>query len=111
MRNGAEVLEEIEKNIIDVLSNKTKKPCLLITDRREKWAEDEAKLAEKREFDIDISNTTLGREKARLERDLDIAATDMSQKDRDALIEKLNAQNKQDDTVQAVAMVVPFRAF
>lgn len=54
-RKGAEVLEEIEKNNIDVLSKKTKKPwvdalltwygievmeaCRLIADRREKWAE------------------------------------------------------------------------
>ena len=93
--------------------------CRLIADRREKltevrstdpptypkWtAEDKARLVEKKEFDIDISNTALGRDKARMERDLDIGATNMSRKDRDALIEKLNAQNEQDDAVQEVAM-------
>ena len=93
--------------------------CRLIADRREKWAEvrstdppthpkwtaeDEARLVEKKKFGIDISNTALCREKVRMEHDLDIAATHMSRKDRDELIEKLNAQNDQDDAVQAVAM-------
>ena len=61
-------------------------------------------MVEKREFDIDISNTALCREKVRMEHGLDIAATHTSRKDRGELIEKLNAQNDQDDAVQAVAM-------
>ena len=79
------MLEEIEKNNIDVLSNKMKKlwvdarlawygievteDCRLIADRRDKWAEvrstdpptypqwtaeDEPRLVEKNEFNIDI---------------------------------------------------------
>lgn len=67
-------------------------------------AEDEAKLVEKQKFDIDISHTALCREKVRMKRDLDLAAIHMSRKNRDVLIEKLNAQREHDNAVQAVAM-------
>ena len=98
---------------------KAAQDCRKIVDRRKKWAEvrmdapplypqwteeDEAKLVDKKKFNIDVSDTALGREKARMERDLKIAATNMSRDKRNSMIKLLEDQHEKDDRAQAAAV-------